>query len=180
MNKNIFLLLLLLSSCSFFSKKKINSTSVITNISINHPLLRGVDLKLKTDLYSDSAVIQVSPIVGLNLATILVKDESIYVNNKLNNEETTFSVLDFDPDFSFKKLLKLAIKNKEYNDTAYYKTPNVNYVFTDYVKAEIINSNNKIIYLPRFVNIDRPNDPISQNTNSLKIIIDYKLVKLNK
>ena len=179
MNRYVFVpLLLLLSSCSFFSKTKLKSTTVITSISTNIPSAQGLDLKLKTELYGDSAVIQVFPVLGLNLATILVTNDNIYVKNKLNNEETVLSVLDFDPDLNFKKLLKLAIKKKQFNDTTYYKTPNVNYTFTDYVNITIVNSNNKSVFVPRYVSIDANNKFFSQK--NLNLNIDYKLVKLNK
>ena len=178
MNKCIPLLLLLLSSCSFVSKKNLNSTIVIANVSTNINSVKGVDLKLKTEIYGDSAVIQIFPIVGLNLATLLVKDENIYVTNNLNSTKTIFAVSDFDPDINFKKLLKLATKNKKFTDTIDYKTTQAQYVFTDYVNVKIINSNNKTLFLPRHVIINTKNNSIGQET--LNTIIDYKLVKLNK
>ena len=93
-----------------FFKKNLKSTTVIANITTNIYPANNIDLKLKTEIYSDSAVIQVFPVMGLNLATILVNKENVYVKNKLNNEETVFNVQDFDPDLNFKKLLKSAIK----------------------------------------------------------------------
>ena len=162
----------------FLQKKKINSTTVIASVSTNIQSTQDVDLKLKTELYGDSAVIQVSLFLGLNLATILVKNDSIYVNNKLNKEETALSVLDFDPDLNFKKLLKLVIKKRPFNETTYYKTPNVNYTFADYVNIRIINSNNKIIFIPRHISIDVKNKAFSQKKHNIQI--DYKLVEFNK
>ena len=169
--------LLLFSSCSFFSKKNLKSTTVIANITTNIYPANNIDLKLKTEIYSDSAVIQVFPVIGLNLATILVKEENVHVKNKLNNEETVFAVRDFDPDLNFKKLLKSAIKKKQFKDTTYYKNPNVDYTFMDYVNVKTINSKNTY-FAPRLLKINIYNSPFGQKT--INIGIDYKLVKFNK
>ena len=150
--------LLLFSSCSFFSKKNLKSTTVIANITTNIYPANNIDLKLKTEIYSDSAVIQVFPVIGLNLATILVKEENVHVKNKLNNEETVFAVRDFDPDLNF-KTIKNSNKKKQFKDTTYYKNPNVDYTFMDYVNVKTINSKNTY-FAPRLLKINIDNSPL--------------------
>ena len=179
MNKCIKLLsLLLLSSCSLISGKKNNHTTVIANFSTNILSSSSTKLKLKTDLYRDSAVVQISPLVGFSLATILIKDNNIYFTNKLTNDKVTFPINDFDPDLDLKKLIRLVVKKKNFNDTTYYQNPNVDYMFYNYDNVEIKNTKNKALSLPRQISVM----PVYQlnKYNPFDIMIDYKLVKLNK
>ncbi len=179
MNKCITLIsLLLLSSCSLISGKKNNSTTVIANFSTNILSQSSIKLKLKTDLYRDSAVVQINPLVGFSFATLLVKDNNIYVTNNLTNDKVTFPINDFDPELDVKKLIRLVIKKKNFNDTMHYQNPNVDYMFYNYDNVEIKNTKNKILSLPRQISIK----PVHQfnNHNHVDIMIDYKLIKLNK
>ena len=179
MNKCITLIsLLFLSSCSLISGKKNNSTTVIANFSTNILSQSSIKLKLKTDLYRDSAVVQINPLVGLSFATLLIKDNNIYVTNKLTSDKVTFPINDFDPDLDMKKLIRLVIKKKNFNDTTYYQNPNVDYVFYNYDNVEIKNTKNKILSLPRQISV-KPVHPF-KNHNHVDIAIDYKLIKLNK
>ena len=179
MNKCIKLLsLLLLSSCSLIPGKKNKSTTVIANFSTNTLADSSIKLKLKTDLYRDSAVVQINPLVGFSLATILIKDNNVDVTNKLTNEKFTFPILDFDPDLNMKKLLRLVIKKKDFNDTTYCQNTNVDYMFYDYENIEIRNSKNKVLSLPRKISVKQIN-PLHTHSH-INIMIDYKLVKINK
>jgi len=177
MNRCIKLLsLLLLSPCSLISGKKNNSTTVIANFSTNIPSQSSIKLKLKTDLYRDSAVVQINPLVGFSFASLLIKDNNVYVTNNLTNDKVTFPINDFDPDLNIKKLINLVVKKKNFNDTTYYQNPNVDYMFYDYDNIEIRNTKNKVLSLPRQISVK----PVHQLNNHVDIIIDYKLVKLNK
>ena len=179
MNKCIKLIsLLLLSSCSLISGKKNNSTTVIANFSTNILSQSSIKLKLKTDLYRDSAVVQINPLVGLSFATLLIKDNNIYVTNKLTNDKVTFPINDFDPDLDIKKLIRLVIKKKNFNDTTYYQNPSVEYMFYNYDNIEIKNTKNKVLSLPRQISVK--SEYQLNNYNHVDIMIDYKLVKFNK
>ena len=179
MNKCINLIsLLLLSSCSLISGKKNNSTTLIANFSTNILSQSSIKLKLKTDLYRDSAVVQINPLVGLSFATLLIKDNTIYVTNKLTNDKVTFPINDFDPDLDIKKIIRLVIKKKNFNDTTYYQNPNADYMFYNYDNVEIKNTKNKVLSLPRQISVKSVHQ--LNNHNTFDIMIDYKLVKLNK
>ena len=49
-------------------------------------------------------------------------------------------------------------------------------MFYDYDNIEIRNTKNKVLSLPRQISVK----PVHQLNNHVDIIIDYKLVKLNK
>ena len=176
MNKFLILgLILFFSSCQIFNIKRpahenqLNNMVIYANIQTVPAFLNELKLNTKINISTDSMSITAYPIMGLNLGTIVVKDQMILINQKLTNTRDSIIIGNIDAQFSFQNFKKSVIQSKLRKDTVLYQNSAFRLVFTDYKNVENFFFPEKIIYSTS----NRPSPNLTENT----ILVEYKSVR---
>ena len=159
--------------------KKKSNLIVKTNISISPSPFQITKINTITRLYTDSIVMSISPLLGIELIKLLVYDNKIAIHNRITN--TVSNSNNFDPDFNFNKLKKHVIQKRIKRDTISFETEAFTYLFTDYI-SQVLKPYNKSIFLPGTIILTQKSqeEPAKEpftppnSTDFFKITLEYK------
>tara|TARA_B100001029_G_C15025285_1_gene433224 strand:- start:203 stop:760 length:558 start_codon:yes stop_codon:yes gene_type:complete len=180
MNRFFWSFFILFVGCTSPHIKNKSNLIVKTNISISPSVFQTTKINTITRLYTDSVVISINPLLGIELMKILVYDNKITIHNRITN--TVLSPNTFDPDFNFNKFKKHVIQKRIKRDTISFETEVFTYLFTDYV-SQVLKPYNKSIFLPGTIILNQKRHvrfqegSIKDPRNSIdyfKITLEYK------
>tara|TARA_B100000427_G_C15506290_1_gene594092 strand:- start:877 stop:1419 length:543 start_codon:yes stop_codon:yes gene_type:complete len=170
----ISLAILLITSCQIF-KKKTGSTNHFHNLTIHantdiaQSPIKGLRVKTKINILSDSIIVSASPVLGIEVFRLSITKDTIYIDNKLQNTKDALAVSEMDPKFKLKNIKKLIINTRNRKDTMRYKNNYITTLFTDYI-------NKQNLFLPQKIIFWR-NDTDQKAPMRQEINIDYKAIK---
>ena len=178
MNRIIVItIILLITSCQVFKKRgvpnrQLNNLVIHANTSISQNPIKGLRIKTKINIFRDSIVATASPVLGIEVFKLRITNDTIYVENKLQNTKDSLVASDMDPRFKLKTIKKLLLNSKPRRDTMSYNNSYMTSLFTDYVNKQDLFLPQKIIF---WKNDSTKVTPFKQSIN-----IDYKLIKYYK
>tara|TARA_B100001250_G_scaffold283241_1_gene245420 strand:- start:1224 stop:1751 length:528 start_codon:yes stop_codon:yes gene_type:complete len=164
--------ILFFSSCHIFNIKQstfktaLDDISIYADVKIDQSPLNELKLKTKIILSKDSILISAYPIMGLKLAEILIKNNAIWIDQKILNKTDSILISSIDPDFTLKTLINMFVQPKLRQDTMFYENSYIGSIFTKYQYVDNLFLPSNIIYW-------------EQNKKDFKktIYINYKSVK---
>ena len=112
MNRIIVItIILLVTSCQVLKKrgaqkKQHNHLVIHANTSISQNPIRGLRIKTKINIFKDSMVVTASPALGIEVFQIKITNDTIYIDNKLQNTKDSLVASDMDPRFKLKTIKK--------------------------------------------------------------------------
>ena len=170
----ISLAILLITSCQILKKKtgaknQFNNLTIHANTDISQSPTKGLRVKTKINILSDSIIVSASPILGIEVFRLTIAEDTIYIDNKLENTNDVLAVSEMDPKFKLKNIKKLIINTRTKKDTMRYENKYITTLFTDYVNKQNLFLPQKIIF---WRNDTDPKDSMPQSIN-----IDYKAIK---
>ena len=170
MNRIIIIVsILLTTSCQILKKKsdaknQFNNITIHANTDISQSPVKGLRVKTKINILSDSIIVSASPILGIEVFRLIITKDTIYTHNKLENTNDVFAVSEMDPKFKLKNIKKLILNTRNRKDTMRYKNKHITTLFTDYVNKQNLFLPQKIIFwikdtdqkasMPKSINID--------------------------
>ena len=171
-----FLLILFFSSCQILNKNKSvlpsekNDITIYANAHTGEGESKSLSLKTKMILSKDSFLIQTYPIMGLKLGEIMIKNDSIYINQTITNTKQSIDMHNIDPAFKLKIFMNLIMQSELKKDSVFYNNNYINSIFTDYKYVDLLFLPSKIIYWEKGI---RNKDAAFKKT----VYLDYKSAK---
>ena len=170
-------IILLITSCQVFkkrgnSKRQLNNLTIHANTNISQNPIKGLRIKTKINVFRDSIVVSASPAFGIEVFQLKITNDTIYIENKLQNTKDSLVASDMDPRFKLKTIKKLMLNSKPRRDTMSYSNSYMTSLFTDYVNKQDLFLPQKIIF---WKNDSPQGAPFKQSIN-----IDYKFIKYYK
>lgn len=174
----IVLVVLITSGCQVFhkndriSKNKINTLKIYAHTKTNIHSVGGIKIKTRATIFKDSIIITGSPLIlGIELFKLVLKDDTLILDQKINNKQNTSPLVFRDNSIKLKKIKKSITKKRSYNDTIFYKNKHITGTFTQYIKK-----NN--IFLPQRI-IFQTNMELAENQTKGYLDIEYQAVKFS-
>ena len=115
MNRIIVItIILLITSCQVLKKRgaqngQRNNLAIHANTSISQSPIKGLRIKTKINIFRDSIVVTASPALGIEVFQLKITNDTIYIDNKLQNTKESLAASDMDPKFKLKTIKKLII-----------------------------------------------------------------------
>ena len=178
MNRIIVItIILLITSCQVFKKRgvpngQLNNLVIHANTSVSQNPINGLRIKTKINIFRDSIVVTASPALGIEVFQLKITNDTIYIENKLQNTKDSLVASEMDPRFKLKTIKKLILNSKPRRDTMIYNNSYMTSLFTDYVNKQDLFLPQKIIF---WKNNSAKGPPFKRSIN-----IDYKVIKYYK
>jgi len=168
--------ILFFSSCQILNKNKSvlpsekNDITIYANAHTGEGESKSLTLKTKMILSKNSFLIQAYPIMGLKLGEIMIKNDSVYINQTITKTQQSIDIHNIDPTFKLKIFMNLIMQSQLKKDSVFYNNNYIQSVFTDYKYVDLLFLPSKIIYWEK---------EIANKDEALKktIYLDYKSAK---
>ena len=179
MTRWLFLFLLFVACNPLTRRETTGSIVLIADVQTNIEPFSGIKFNAKVFKSSDSVRVSLSSFMGLEVARLVIKKNTIIIYNQFVQSKQILPTSIMGRNFNIEKLVLLASQKKIKQETITMAINETNFSFTDYRKINIDNKKRKKhIFLPQ--NIIIKNENLSLPVRGGIISIDYKSIADNR
>ena len=128
------------------SNKQIKEVTIYANTITEFASLKPIKLKAKINVFKDSIVISASHMIGIEVANLVITNQKIYIDQKIQNKKDSLTISELDPRFRLKGIKKSIKRPKGNKDTLIYQIPKINCLFTNYTETHNLFLPQKIFF----------------------------------